>query len=210
MGTWTGLYFGSPGLGAGDFGSSLLPPLLPWTHGLGQVPLTALEYKGTARVPALSPLLARGAVSRHTPVPLLGWKRNLCFFSLVTPAAGMSDPSRSAILLIWECLGETTGSPDLLPTSVPSLDTEGPLCYPDYPCPGRWPCCKVGASHGEEMPYSHLPSLQHLPFAPIHPLSCILFSQTAKHLQLPAPPSQIHQWSLQAQLSTCPKRWGAV
>lgn len=57
------------------------------------------------------------------------------------------------------------------------------------------------------MPFSHLSSLQPLRSALTHPLSHIPFSQTARHLLLPAPPPQGHQWSLQARLSRCPKRW---
>lgn len=57
------------------------------------------------------------------------------------------------------------------------------------------------------MPFSHLMSLQPLHSALTHPLSCIPFFQTARHLPLPAPPPQGHQWSLQAWLSRCPKGW---
>lgn len=125
------------------------------------------------------------------------------------PKSGMSDPSRSAILLIWECLGEMPGSPGLSPISVPSLDTEGPLMLPRSPVPRALAVLR-GWSEGEEMPLSHLSSLQHLPCALTHPSSWIPFSQTAKHLRLLAPPSLLHQWSPQAQLSRSPKRWRAV
>lgn len=50
---------------------------------------------------------------------------------------------------------------------------------------------------------SVLPSASSL--CPDPPLVLHPFSQTAKHLRLPAPPSLLHQWSPQAQLSKSPR-----
>lgn len=141
MGTWMGLCSGNPGLGAGD--SRVLTPaptpaMDTWVRsGSLAMPLSAKEQP---RLWPFPPLLARGAISQHTPVPTLGrkWTQNgnPCFPRLVTPNLACQTLSRSAILLIWECLGEMPGSPDLLPISVPSLDTEGPLMLLRLPVPG--------------------------------------------------------------------------
>lgn len=97
-----------------------------------RLPLVALECKGAASAPALSPSAGQRGISAHsrstTEVEVESVLSQFCF-----PKSGMSDPSRSAIFLIWECLGEMPGSPDLLPISVPSLDTEGPLMLPRLP-----------------------------------------------------------------------------
>lgn len=143
------------------------------------------------------------------PVPPLGWKWNLCFRHLVSPNLAcqtlLAQPFSSSGS-VWErCQVPQICSP----LQCLSRTQRARRCYPDLLCPGRWLCCKVGVNEGEEMP-PFPSSLQHLSCALTHSLSCIPFSQTAKPLQLPAPPSLPHQWPLQAQLSRNPKRWGTV
>lgn len=104
-----------------------------------------LSAKGQPRLQPFPPLLARGVVSQHSPVPPLGWKWSLCSPHPPScyPKSGVSDPSRSATLLLWERLGGMPVSPDPSPISVPSLDTEGPLMLPRLPVPRVLPVLAV-------------------------------------------------------------------
>lgn len=93
-----------------------------------------LSAKGQPRLQPFPSLLARGLYLGT--LPFHHWDgRGVCAPPSCYPKSGMSDPSRSAILLIWECLGEMPVSPDLSPISVPSLDTEGPLMLLRLPVP---------------------------------------------------------------------------
>lgn len=77
-------------------------------HGhMGEVrfALTALEGRGAAKPQALSPSAGQSGCISALSHSTTGVEVESELPSLATPAAGMSDPSRSAILLFWACFG---------------------------------------------------------------------------------------------------------
>lgn len=190
MGTWMGLCSGNPGLGAGDSRSSLLPQLPAMDTWVRSGPLSLpLRAKGQPRLQPFPPLLARGAVSQHIPVPPLGWKWSLCFPRLVTPNLAcqtlLAQPSSSSGS-VWERCQVPQICP---PFQCLPWTQRAPCCYPDFPCPGRWLCCKVGVSEGEEMPlFPSASSLCPDPPLVLHPLLPNRKAPSASGSSIPAPP----------------------
>lgn len=150
-----------------------------------------LSAKGQPRLQPFPPLLARGVVSQHTPGPPLGWKWSLCSPPSCYPESGVSDPSRSATLLLWECLGGDASFPRSVPHFSAFLGHRGPLDATQTSRAQGVGC--VGASEGEEMaPFpSVLPSASSLcpdPSLVLHPLLPNCKAPSASGSSIPAPP----------------------
>lgn len=107
------------------------------------------------------------------------------------PESGVSDPSRSATLLLWECLGGDASFPRSVPHFSAFLGHRGPLDATQTSRAQGVGC--VGASEGEEMaPFpSVLPSASSLcpdPSLVLHPLLPNCKAPSASGSSIPAPP----------------------
>lgn len=204
MGTSMGPCSGSPGPGGGRL--ILLPPAsIPTTD-------TRARPGSPPPLPALarSPLPARGAARRPSRV----WVRT----GFVLPQAHCPHNRHVRRFLLCHPLssllgglGETLSSPGSFPCSGAFLGHRGPLDAPHaFYAQGSGPSYVVGVSEGGDTssspslpspsPASPVPWPRGLPLlSPLPSLSSswIPFSQTAKHLPLPAPSALVSSGFLQ-------------
>lgn len=192
--------------------------------GEARLPLTALETKGDALALALSLCWPEGCNSAHAPPHCWGEKQNPCFPSLVASTTGMCDPSCS-VVPHFVPLGELGGD-SRLPGSAPHfsafLGHRGPFDAPQAFCAqGAGPGCKVQVKERRLLflPLALSPASSPLALEKVQqgflqlplagpwpsPSSCILSSQTAKCLQLPAPWSLILKWFLSVSAQQMPQ-----
>lgn len=167
--------------------------------------LHALECKGAARAPALPPLCwPEGPYLSTLSFHHWGGSGIRAFPCLVTPNLAcqtlLAPPSASGS--VWE----RCQVPRSAPHFSAFLGHRGPLdATQTFRAQGTGYAAGLEWLKERRCPLSHLSSLQHLPCALTHP-----WSQSAKHPQRLAPPSPLHQPSLQTQLSRSPKKWGGV
>lgn len=155
-----------------------------------------LSAKGQPRLQPFPPLLARGVVSQHSPVPPLGWKWSLC-----------SPPPPVLLPQVWHVRPFSLSHPPPLgafgrdasfPRSVPHfsafLGHRGPLDATQTSRAQGVACVGcVGVSEGQEMPPfpSVLPSASSLcpdPSLVLHPLLPNCKAPLASGSSIPAPP----------------------
>lgn len=188
------------------------------------LPLTALETKGDALALALSLCWPEGCNSAHAWPHCWGKKQNPCFPSLVASTTGMCDPSRSVtpFLVPLGVLGGDSRLPRSAPHFSAFLGHRGPLDAPQASCAqGAGPSCEAQVKERRQLflPPALSPASSPLALEKVQqgllqfpvagpwssPPSCILSSQTAKHLQLPAPWSLILKWFLSVSALQMPQ-----
>lgn len=167
-----------------------------------------LRAEGQPSLQPFPPLLARGAVSQRSPTPPSGWKWNLGFPVLLPQQLAcqtlLAQPSSSSGRVLGRCQVPQICSPfQCLPR------TQGaPLMLPRLFCAqgaGRAARLEWVEERRCSFPICRLCSLFTLPQPIPCPASPSPKLQGTCRFQLLHPRG--HQWSLQAWLSRCPKRW---